>query len=157
LYRPRYTSPAIHVLDASRSVVVVSSLLDAKQKEDYCLDIKEEYEDLRAEHYEGLRDRKYISYNTVKGKACEINWKSGEMPVKPSFLGNRVFLGFIDDRLLKILTWIVLSATSTGTPSSRPGNFGANTPTADFQRYLTTKLLAPRQRSSMMMPRKCSL
>jgi 5-methyltetrahydrofolate--homocysteine methyltransferase len=91
---PRYTSPAIHVLDASRSVVVVSSLLNKEEKEEYCLDVKEEYEDLRDEHYEGLRDRKYIPYGTVKGKGLNIDWR-GAPPVKPSFLGNKVWRGII--------------------------------------------------------------
>ena len=38
--------PVIHVLDASRSVTVVSKLLNAK-KEDYVTDISEEYDEVR--------------------------------------------------------------------------------------------------------------
>ena len=37
--------PVIHVLDASRSVTVVSNLLNAK-KEDYVTDISEEYDEV---------------------------------------------------------------------------------------------------------------
>ena len=44
---PRYTKPVVHVLDASRSVVVCSSLLDDKTREDYLADISEEYEEVR--------------------------------------------------------------------------------------------------------------
>lgn len=82
----------MHVLDASRSVVVVSNLLDEKNKEDFVMDLREEYEDLRAEHYENLRDRKYIPFGTVKGMGCKIDWKGSEMPCKPSFLGNKVYI-----------------------------------------------------------------
>lgn len=45
--RPCYSHPVVHVLDASRSVTVVSSLLDEKNREDYIADIDEEYEELR--------------------------------------------------------------------------------------------------------------
>ncbi len=38
---PRYAQPVIHVLDASRSVVVCSSLLDEKARSDYLDDINE--------------------------------------------------------------------------------------------------------------------
>jgi 5-methyltetrahydrofolate--homocysteine methyltransferase len=88
---PRYTSPAVHVLDASRSVVVVSSLLDKKQKEDFVDDIADEYEDLRAEHYEGLKDRRYLTLEKARSLAPKINWLSGPKPTKPHFLGSHVY------------------------------------------------------------------
>ena len=47
---PRYNHPVIHVLDASRSVVVCSSLLDETAKDDYVDDIAEEYEEVREDH-----------------------------------------------------------------------------------------------------------
>ena len=48
--------PVIHVLDASRSVTVVSKLLEAvrTQKFDYTDDILELYEELREEHYDSI-------------------------------------------------------------------------------------------------------
>lgn len=39
--------PTIHVLDASRSVTVVSSLLNENTKDDYVQDIMEEYDEVR--------------------------------------------------------------------------------------------------------------
>jgi 5-methyltetrahydrofolate--homocysteine methyltransferase len=44
--------PSIHVLDASRSVVVVQKLLDPQNKEDYIQEVREEYEELRKEYYD---------------------------------------------------------------------------------------------------------
>jgi 5-methyltetrahydrofolate--homocysteine methyltransferase len=41
---PQYKSPVVHVLDASRSVVVVSTLLDEAKKEDFAEDTAEAYE-----------------------------------------------------------------------------------------------------------------
>ena len=56
--------PVIHVLDASRAVVVVSNLLgqsdtkDAEaERDEYVADIMEQYEDMREEYYAGLEVR----------------------------------------------------------------------------------------------------
>ncbi|KAJ1976074.1 hypothetical protein H4R35_002855, partial [Dimargaris xerosporica] len=57
---PRYQSPAIHVLDASRSVVVVSSLMDKNTRDDYVEDVADEYEEIREDHYDSLKDRRYL-------------------------------------------------------------------------------------------------
>ncbi|KAJ3088737.1 hypothetical protein HK102_008059 [Quaeritorhiza haematococci] len=90
---PRYlNAPTVHVLDASRSVVVVSSLLDESNKEDFALDVADEYEDLRAEHYEGLKDRRYLTLAESRDRALKINWtNSAYTPPKPAFLGTRTF------------------------------------------------------------------
>jgi 5-methyltetrahydrofolate--homocysteine methyltransferase len=48
LYR---NNQAVHVLDASRAVVVVNNLLDENNKAEYMQDIKNEYEEIRKEYY----------------------------------------------------------------------------------------------------------
>merc|ERR1719347_2334156 len=63
---PRYSEPAIHVLDASRSVVVCSSLLDQLNRQEYIDDINEEYEEVREDHYENLREKKYFSLDRTR-------------------------------------------------------------------------------------------
>jgi 5-methyltetrahydrofolate--homocysteine methyltransferase len=50
---PNYkNNQAVYVLDASRAVVVVNSLLDPNNKNEYIQDIKNEYEEVRKEYYE---------------------------------------------------------------------------------------------------------
>ena len=44
---------AMHVLDASRAVVVVNSLLDKNNYNEYVQDIRNEYDEIRKEYYEG--------------------------------------------------------------------------------------------------------
>jgi cobalamin-dependent methionine synthase I len=41
----------VYVLDASRAVVVVNSLLDPNNKVEYVSDIKNEYAEVRTEYY----------------------------------------------------------------------------------------------------------
>jgi 5-methyltetrahydrofolate--homocysteine methyltransferase len=52
--------PVIHVLDASRSVVVCQRLLDAREKVDYVDDIAETYQEMREEYYESLEEKNLL-------------------------------------------------------------------------------------------------
>ena len=44
---PQYSGPAVYVLDASRSVPVVQSLLDSRNKAAFVDDIREQYSEMR--------------------------------------------------------------------------------------------------------------
>ncbi|GMH57686.1 hypothetical protein TrRE_jg4497 [Triparma retinervis] len=74
--------PVIHVLDASRSVTVVSSLLNADAKEDYVQDIEEEYEEMREDYYAGLEERNFLSLEEAKANKKKINFT--EVPPVPA-------------------------------------------------------------------------
>jgi len=67
--------PVIHVLDASRSVTVVSSLLNAREKPEYVADVLDEYEELRNEYYGTLQDRRYLSLDESIAKRCAPDFK----------------------------------------------------------------------------------
>merc|ERR1712176_757004 len=67
---PNYTTldhPVIHVLDASRSVTVVASLLSGN-KQEFVEDILEEYEEMREDYYAGLEDRNFLSFEEAKSE-----------------------------------------------------------------------------------------
>ncbi|XP_044035134.1 methionine synthase isoform X3 [Siniperca chuatsi] len=102
---PRYSSPVIHVLDASRSVVVCSQLLDEAVREEYFEDLKEEYEEIRQEHYDSLKDRAYLSLSQAREKALHIDWLSLPRPVRPQFLGTRVFEWYNLNSLVDFIDW----------------------------------------------------
>eukprot|EP00092_Neocalanus_flemingeri_P026050 GFUD01028235.1.p1 GENE.GFUD01028235.1~~GFUD01028235.1.p1 ORF type:complete len:1264 (-),score=351.62 GFUD01028235.1:269-4060(-) len=102
---PRYSEPAIHVLDASKSVVVCSSLLDQTRKLEYVGDIDEEYEEVREDHYENLRDKKYFSLEKARALKMKVDWKDGYQPCVPSFLGSRVFEDYDISRLVPYIDW----------------------------------------------------
>merc|ERR1719189_1862631 len=99
---PRYSNPVIHVLDASRSVVVCSSLLDQNAVEDYVADIDEEYEEVREDHYENLRDKKYVTLEKAREKRYALTEFS---PVKPTFLGTKVYEDFDIKTLIPYIDW----------------------------------------------------
>ncbi|KAI8916519.1 5-methyltetrahydrofolate-homocysteine methyltransferase [Powellomyces hirtus] len=102
---PRYKNPAVHVLDASKSVVVVSSLLDDKARDDFVDDIADEYEDLRAEHYEGLKDRRYLTLAAAKARKAKLTWKQETMPCKPKFYGTKTLNDYNLKDLIPYIDW----------------------------------------------------
>ncbi|XP_064365418.1 methionine synthase isoform X4 [Dromaius novaehollandiae] len=102
---PRYSAPVIHVLDASKSVVVCSQLLDESLKDDFFEEILEEYEEIRQEHYESLKERRYLSLQQARRKCFHNDWLSGHQPVKPKFIGTKVFEDYDLERLIEYIDW----------------------------------------------------
>ncbi|XP_026649615.2 methionine synthase isoform X4 [Zonotrichia albicollis] len=102
---PRYSAPVVHVLDASKSVVVCSQLLDDSMKDDFFEEILEEYEEIRQEHYESLKERRYLSLQQARRKGFHNDWLSGHVPVKPKFIGTKVFEDYDLRRLVEYIDW----------------------------------------------------
>lgn len=102
---PRYSGAAVHVLDASRSVTVVSSLL-GETKEDFVADIDEEYEDLREEHYAGLEERKYVTIADARSKQIKLDFAGADPPASaPKKLGTTVFKDYPLESVLEYIDW----------------------------------------------------
>ncbi|KAJ1956743.1 hypothetical protein IWQ62_005239, partial [Dispira parvispora] len=102
---PRYSFPAIHCLDASRSVVVASNLMDQSTRDDFIEDIAEEYEEIREDHYDSLKDRRYLSLDAARSNKFQIDWKHQPLPVRPTFLGTKTFKDFDLRQVLKYIDW----------------------------------------------------
>uniref|UniRef100_A0A8K9Y115 Methionine synthase n=1 Tax=Oncorhynchus mykiss TaxID=8022 RepID=A0A8K9Y115_ONCMY len=102
---PRYSCPVVHVLDASRSVVVCSQLLDENVKEEFFEETTEEYEDIRQDHYDSLKERRFLSLAQAREKGLHVDWLSQAKPVCPQFLGTRVFEGYDLRRLVDYIDW----------------------------------------------------
>lgn len=101
---PRYNNPVVHVLDASLSVVVIGSLLDEVKREDFMENINEDYSDVREDHYESLRTKKYCSITQARQKRINIDWTDFK-PVKPSFLGVQYLQDYDIQNLLPYIDW----------------------------------------------------
>lgn len=101
---PKYKNPVIHVLDASKAVTVVSSLLDENQKEGYCDDITEEYEEIREEYLDSLADRKYKTITVAREKKMRIDFKTQPGP-KPNLVGTKVFTNMDISKLADYIDW----------------------------------------------------
>ncbi len=87
---PHYGASTVHVLDASRAVGVVNSLLNEELKSAFDKKTREEFERLRQEHSAKTRERKLLTLEQARANRTTINW-DGYVPPKPEFLGVRVY------------------------------------------------------------------
>ena len=85
---PHYHESTVHVLDASRAVGVVNSLLNAKQKAAFDAKTRAEYEALRKAHGAKTRERKLLSLADARANRTTVNWADYKPP-RPDFLGVR--------------------------------------------------------------------
>jgi 5-methyltetrahydrofolate--homocysteine methyltransferase len=84
---PEYSQSTVHVLDASRAVGVVSSLLDPRQRAAFDRNNVEEQARLRGIY--GLRkEHKLLSYLEALANRTKIEWRAEDLP-RPAFVGRR--------------------------------------------------------------------
>lgn len=94
---------AIHVLDASRAVTVVESLL-GNRKMDFVSNVKLEYEKLR-EHYEKHKNaKKLLTIEEARKNKFEINWNQNDISV-PNQLGIHKFVSYSLSELVDYIDW----------------------------------------------------
>jgi 5-methyltetrahydrofolate--homocysteine methyltransferase len=87
---PHYRAGAVHVLDASRAVGVVSNLLNEESREAFDKQMRADYERLREEHAAKSREKKLIALEEARANRAPIEWSS-YTPPKPEFVGSRVY------------------------------------------------------------------
>ena len=94
---------AIHVLDASRAVTVVESLL-GNRKTDFVANIKVEYEKLR-EHYEKHKNAKtLLSIDKARENKFQIEWNQDDITV-PKQVGVQEFVSYTLEELVNYIDW----------------------------------------------------
>src|SRR5205085_7605154 len=94
---PHYHSSTVHVLDASRAVGVVSSLLNDQQRAAFDAKVRTEYASLRDQHAAKLRDKKFLSIEEARLRKTPIDWNN-YVPAKPEFVGLRVYATTLPNR-----------------------------------------------------------
>jgi len=101
---PNYSGSVIHVLDASRSVTVCSSLMNGDVKETYIKNIKAEYEKAREAHLNKRSDKRYKTIEEARENKFKINLNGAVAPA-PAFLGTKVFEDFPLEELVPYIDW----------------------------------------------------
>jgi 5-methyltetrahydrofolate--homocysteine methyltransferase len=83
---------------------VVNNILDPNNRDEYIQDIKNEYEEIRKEYYEGQKERHFVSLAKARSKRLQIDWRS-QVIVRPSFLGVKVFEDYDLASLVPFFDW----------------------------------------------------
>jgi 5-methyltetrahydrofolate--homocysteine methyltransferase len=87
---PHYGASTVHVLDASRAVGVVNSLLNEQLKSEFDKKTREEYERLRREHAAKTKKKNLMTLQQARANRTPIDWAAYEPP-RPEFQGVRVY------------------------------------------------------------------
>jgi len=100
---PHYSQPVVHVLDASRSVNVVSDLLSEGRKEGFAGDNRAEQEKLRAV-YEGKKEKPLVPITEARANANHLEFTPATTS-RPAFLGRRVVDDVTAADLVPYIDW----------------------------------------------------
>ncbi len=101
---PEYDNGVVYVLDASRSVTVVSNLLNKEQKEDFLKTTGTEYEGLRQQFLNKQKNKVLIPYEEALVTKEYFDWKNYQ-PVKPKVDGVKVFSEFDLGTITEFIDW----------------------------------------------------
>ncbi|CAB3678495.1 Methionine synthase [Paraburkholderia graminis C4D1M] len=100
---PHYEGPVVYVPDASRSVSVASSLLSDEGAAKYLDELKADYDRIRNQHA-NKKALPMVTLAEARANKTPIDWKSYQ-PVKPKFIGRRVFKNFDLSELANYIDW----------------------------------------------------
>jgi len=93
----------VYVLDASRSVTVVSSLL-SEERNNFISDVQADYNTVR-KNYAAKKDFKvYLSLDDARKNKFKIDWKKNA-PIIPKFVGTKEFSNYDLAELRQYIDW----------------------------------------------------
>jgi len=101
---PEYENGVVHVLDASRSVTVVSNLLSKDGKAPFLQQTQKEYSDLRNQFLNKQKHKVLIPYEEAAVTKEYFDWKH-YTPVKPQVEGVKVLKEYDLGTIAKYIDW----------------------------------------------------
>ena len=103
---PVYRGPTLHVLDASRAVGVVASLLDPAQREGAAARARDEQQRLRQVHAASAA-RPLVPYPTARQRRLALDFGGGAIAT-PAFLGRRTLADVDLEEVARFIDWTFL-------------------------------------------------
>jgi 5-methyltetrahydrofolate--homocysteine methyltransferase len=101
---PNYNGASVYVTDASRSVGVLTNLLDQNAANDYRQKVRDEYAEVRERHKGRQSTKRQLNIEDARNNATEVDW-SNFAPVKPTFLGTKVLNDFPLEEIAQFIDW----------------------------------------------------
>jgi 5-methyltetrahydrofolate--homocysteine methyltransferase len=101
---PHYSGSIVHVLDASRSVPVMTSLLSEEQRAGFVKQNEDRHTKLRADYAAKDEASKLIPIAEARVKGCQFDWSTQEIAT-PSFLGAKTYDPLPISELVPFIDW----------------------------------------------------
>jgi len=101
---PHYDGPVVYVADASRSVSVMQALLTPEQREGYIQEIATDYERVRIQHA-NKKGIPLLTLEKARANKTKLEFTGKYAPVKPKFIGRRVFKNIDLATLARYIDW----------------------------------------------------
>jgi 5-methyltetrahydrofolate--homocysteine methyltransferase len=106
---PEYEKSTVHVLDASRAVGVVSSLLDPKQKKDFDQKNRDDQKRLR-DLFAHKQNKPVLPIETARANRLVLSFGPGDVST-PSFTGRRVVDDVSLEQIARYIDWTFFFTT----------------------------------------------
>jgi len=101
---PGYSSPVVHVLDASLAVNVVRKLMSPDDKAAFVQDIQEKQQKTREAYESKTTAKKLVSLEEARKRHVEIDWETTDI-ARPSFLGTKILEDLSLETLVPLIDW----------------------------------------------------
>ncbi len=101
---PHYSKPVVHVIDASRSVPVVSNLLSDNERDRFAAEVLEEYAKVRTQYEGSQREKEYVPLEEARAKKFAIDF-AAEPPVVPKSTGLFTYRNYPLAELVPYIDW----------------------------------------------------
>jgi 5-methyltetrahydrofolate--homocysteine methyltransferase len=100
----RYSGATVHVLDASRAVGVVGTLLDPKKRDPFVAELRTEYATVRERRAAGRDKKALLSLADARERRHAIDWESYE-PQRPREPGVHLVDSVTVEELTRYIDW----------------------------------------------------
>ncbi len=101
---PAYEGPTIHVKDASRSVGVVSNLLNTENHKNFVDQTRLEYDGIRKNRAKSRQKTKLLPFSIAQKRKLALDWNN-YLPPKPNMIGVKVFDDYPLKELIDYIDW----------------------------------------------------
>lgn len=101
---PHYAAPVVHVLDASRSVYVVSQLVSENKRDEFAKGVRKSYAAKREQHAGRQKRISYLTLEEAQENRLQLDFDA-YTPPKPAHPGVRSVDGVSLDDLVEYIDW----------------------------------------------------
>jgi 5-methyltetrahydrofolate--homocysteine methyltransferase len=107
---PEFSGVTIHVLDASKSVGVVSTLLNKDSRDNYAVKIREEYGKIKSDHAGRRSEKEFLTLEQARANKLKIDF-SGYSVKAPSGFDTIILRDHPLEEIRKFIDWTPFFST----------------------------------------------